>query len=203
MNETILRPTVRDDATWLRLTRVGAAVAIVGIAIMCPTYLFWTTVDGGEFKYAADYWLTAAALPLGSGLLLHTVGVHRLQHGRDGRLGTAGTWLFGACIVELVVQCMASVVVGAELRWGPTYVLCAFGTFVGLALLAAGSWRVGLVPRWMLGVWPPLGLLGAFFGVGPVPFVLAAFLVAVEVVLGRRVEAAAPAPAMSHHLAGQ
>lgn len=190
MTETLLRPTVRNDATWLRLTQVGAALAVVGIAIMCPTYLFWKTVEGGDFKYAADYWLTLAALPVGAGLLLHTLGVHRLQHGRDGRLGAVGTWLLVGCVVELVVQCMASAAVGSELRWGPTYVLCALGTFVGLALLAAGSWRVRLVPRWVLGVWPPLGLLGGFFGIGPVPFVFAAFLVLFEVLLARRVTSA-------------
>lgn len=71
---------------------------------------------GGDFEYAADYWLTATAIPLGSGRLLHTVGVHRLQRGRDGRLGTAGTWLFAACVVELVVQCMTSVVLGRRVR---------------------------------------------------------------------------------------
>jgi hypothetical protein len=126
---------------------------------------------------------------VGTGLLLHTLGVHRLHHGRDGALGRVGAWVLGLCVAELVVQCLTSAAVGSELRWGPTYVLCAFGTFVGLALVAAGSWRVGLVPRWMLGLWPPLGLFGAFFGVGPVPFVFALFLVVFLVALSRSLAA--------------
>jgi hypothetical protein len=82
---------------------------------------------------------------------------------------------------------MASVVAGSELRWGPAYPVCAFGLMVGLALLAAGSWRVGLLPRWMLGLWPPLGLVGSFLGVGPIPLVFVVFLVILGVVLYRRV----------------
>jgi hypothetical protein len=88
----------------------------------------------------------------------------------------------------VVVQCLASVVAGAELRWGPTYVLSSLGTFLGLALLAAGSWRVGLLPRWMFGVWPPLWLFGSFAGSGPIPLLLAAFLVCLGVVLTRRID---------------
>jgi hypothetical protein len=80
------------------------------------------------------------------------------------------------------------VVVGAELIWGPLYPVCAFGLMIGLALLAAGSWRVGLVPRWMLAVWPPLGLVGSFLGVGPIPLVFVAFLVVLAVLLRARVE---------------
>ena len=38
--------------------------------------------------------IVAAALPVGAGLILHTLGGHALQRGRDGRLGTIGTWLF-------------------------------------------------------------------------------------------------------------
>jgi hypothetical protein len=187
MTATTAQPLVRGDATWLRLVRAGIGVAIVGLAILGLTLTFWTTVSEGDFRYAADYWLTMAALPLGVGLMLHTFGFHRLQHGRDGRLGAVGTWLYLLCSAELVVQCMASVVVGAEIRWGPSYPLCAVGTFVGLALLAAGSWRVGLAPRWMLGVWPVLALFGSWGGQGPIPLVFALFLVLYGVVIGQRV----------------
>ena len=60
-------------------------------------------------------------------------------------------------------------------------------------LLAAGSWRVGLLPTWMLGVWPPLGLVGSFLGIGPLPLVFVVFLLALVIVLTRRVGAIRPA----------
>jgi hypothetical protein len=189
MTATTVPSVGHREATWLRWTAIGIGIAIVGLVTLSTTLTFATTTDEGDFQYGADYWLTAAALPLGVGLLLHVLGVHRLHDGRDGRLGAVGTWLFVLCSIELIVQCMASVVAGAELRWGPSYPVCAFGAFVGVALLAAGSWRVGLVPRWMLGVWPPLLLLGSWGGQGPVPYLLAIFLVAFGVVLRRRVVA--------------
>jgi hypothetical protein len=155
--------------------------------MMGLTMLMGETTSQGDFQHGADYVLTAAALPQGVGLFLVALGVHRLQRGRDGRLGTLGVWIYGVCMTELVIECMASVAVGAELQWGPLYPLSAFGLMGGLALLAAGSWRVGLLPPWMLGVWPPLGLVGSFLGVGPIPLVFVAFLVALAVVLPRRV----------------
>jgi hypothetical protein len=197
MTTTTVQP-VRTDASWLRLTQVGVGAAVIGILVLGATMVSGQVADspgdgGGDFRGAADYVATAMALPIGLGLLLAIVGVHRLQHGRDGRLGTIGVWVYGVCTLELVVQCMASLPVGAELIWGPAYPLCALGQMVGLALLAAGSWRVGLLPTWMLGVWPPLGLVGSFLGIGPLPLVFVVFLVALIVVLTRRVGAIRPA----------
>ena len=65
--------------------------------------------------------LTAAALPQGVGLLMVTLGFHRLQQGGDGRLGTVGVWIYAVCMTELIIECMASVAAGAELIWGPLY----------------------------------------------------------------------------------
>lgn len=186
MSATVVHPETHTDTPVLRLTLVGTGIAIVGILMMGLTMLLAPETYDGPFRHASDYVLTAAALPHGIGLLLLTVGFHRLQRGRDGRLGRAGVWVYAMCMTELLVQCTASVVAGAELEWGPLYPVCAFGLMVGLALLAAGSWRVGLLPRWMLGVWPPLGLVGSFLGVGPIPLVFAAFLVVLAVVLPRR-----------------
>src|SRR6185312_7042681 len=115
------------------------------------------------------------------------VALHRLQHGSDGRLGTIGVWVNTLALAELFVQLAASVAVGAELRWGPMYILSSALTFVGTALLAAGSWRSGLAPRWMIGVWPVLWVLGSFAGVGPVPGLLAVFLVVLGVTVTRSV----------------
>jgi hypothetical protein len=181
---TTLRPEARTEAFWLRLTLVGVALAIVGLLMMGLSMLFGTLHDH-DF-HASDYVLTSAALPQGVGLFLATLGFHRLQRGRDGRLGTAGIWVYGLCMTELVIQCMASVIAGSELIWGPLYPLCAFGLMIGLILLAAGSWRVGLLPKWMLGLWPPLGLIGSFFGIGPIPLVFVAFLALLALVLPKR-----------------
>lgn len=184
MTTTTFQPATRTDASWLRITLIGIGLAVVGLLMMGLTMLLATTSDGSF--HAADYVLTVAALPQGVGLFVVALGFHRLQHGRDGRLGTAGVWVYGLCMTELVVQCMASVAVGSELRWGPLYPICALGLMIGLALLAAGSWRVGLLPRWMLGAWPPLGLVGSFLGIGPVPLLFVALLAAMAVVLPQR-----------------
>jgi hypothetical protein len=181
---TALQPATRSDASWLRLTLTGIGLAVIGLLMMGVTMLTARSSDGSY--RAADYVLTSAALPQGVGLFLVTLGFHRLQRGRDGRLGTAGVWVYGVCMTELLIQCMASVAVGSELIWGPLYPICAFGLMIGLALLAAGSWRVGLLPRWMLGAWPPLGLVGSFLGIGPIPLLFVAFLVVMAVVLPRR-----------------
>lgn len=198
MTTTTTVQPLRTDASWLRLTQAGIVAAVIGILVLGVTMLSGQVADSpggdsGDFHGAADYVATAMALPIGLGLLLAVVGVHRLQHGRDGRLGTAGVWVYGVCTLELVVQCMVSLPVGAELIWGPAYPLCTLGLMVGLALLAAGSWRVGLLPKWMLGVWPPLTVVGSFLGIGPLPLVFVVFLLALGVVLTRRV---GPTPPM-------
>jgi hypothetical protein len=187
MTATSIKAPTRADAFWLRTTLIGIGLAIIGLLMMGLTMLLGPTTSEGDFQHASDYVLTSAALPQGVGLFLATFGFHRLQRGRDGRLGSAGIWVYGVCMTELVIQCMASVAAGSELIWGPLYPVSAFGLMVGLALLAAGSWKVGLLPTWMLGVWPPLGLIGSFLGVGPVPLVFVVFLVVLAVVLPRRV----------------
>jgi len=90
-------------------------------------------------------------------------------------------------MVELFVQLSASVLTSTEQQWGPSYILFTGLAFVGHALLAAGSWRTGVMPRWMLGVWPLLWVLGSFAAVaGPLPLLLIAFYVALGVVLTRQ-----------------
>lgn len=184
---SIPRVSTPGDASWLRLLQASIALGVVSVGVLGYTTLFTTTVDQGDFRYAADYWLTASGLPLAVAGIGIALAVHRLQHGADGRLGSTGVWINTLALAELFVQLAASVAVGAELRWGPMYILSTALTFVGTALLAAGSWRSGLAPRWMLGVWPVLWVLGSFAGTGPVPFVLAVFLVSLGVAVSRSV----------------
>lgn len=175
------------DATWLRLVQVCTAVAVVPLTIFAVVGTFFTTITGGgDFKYTADYWYTGVGLPItliGIGIAL---GVHRLQHGADGRLGTIGVWVNTLALVELFVQLGASVIEGSEVRWGPSYPVCALLSFIGVALLAAGSWRTGILPRWMLGVWPLVWILGSLAAMGLTPLVLAAFLILFGITLTRR-----------------
>ena len=114
MSTTTVQPTVRTDTTWLRLISIGTVVAGIGLVVLALTMTFWTTTSEGAFQYTADYWLTAPALPIGVGLMLHAFGVHHLQHGRDGRLGTIGVWMFALCSSVIVIQCMASLAASAE-----------------------------------------------------------------------------------------
>jgi hypothetical protein len=199
MTATTVRAETQTAGPWLRLTLVGIGLGIVGLLMMGLSMLLASPTEEGPFKNASDYVLTAAALPQGVGLFLTTLGFHRLQRGRDGRLGRAGVWVYGLCMTELVIQCMASVAAGAELIWGPLYPICAFGLTIGLALLAAGSWKVGLLPKWMLGVWPPLGLVGSFLGVGPIPLLFVAFLLTLAVMLPRRLHDRTACAASGQH----
>ena len=184
---TAFGATALADATWLRRLQGSLALGVVSVLLLGYLILFTTTVDAGDFRYAADYWLTATGLPLALAGIGIAFAIHRLQHGSDGRLGTIGVWVNTLALAELFVQLAASVAVGAELRWGPMYILSTALTFVGTALLAAGSWRSGLAPRWMIGVWPVLWVLGSFAGVGPVPGLLAVFLVVLGVTVTRSV----------------
>jgi hypothetical protein len=190
-SSTATLPTpAQTETIWLRLVQVSLALGIAGLIVFAVAGMFFTTISEGDFWYTADYWYTGAGLPIALAGIGLALGVHQLQRGADGRLGTIGVWVNILALTELFVQLLASVVAGAELRWGPTYVVCTFLTFAGTALLAAGSWRTGLLPKWMLGVWPLLWILGSFAGGGPVALVLAAFLVVFGVTLTRRIQGA-------------
>lgn len=185
---TATAPTrAATDATWLRLIQISIPVAIVALVVFAYTGTFLTTISEGDFKYTADYFYTGAGVPIALASIGITLGVHRLQHGNDGRLGTIGFWVGAIALAELCVQLSASVVDGAELRWGPSYVLSTLLVFIGMALQAAGSWRTGLIPRWMLGLWPVVWILGSFGAGGPMPLLLVAFLIVLGVTLTRRV----------------
>lgn len=188
MTAITLQRGTRSQTSWLRLMSVGSYLASVGLAVLALTQTFWTTSSGGDFKYAADYWMTAPALPIGLGIVLHAFAIHRLQRGHDGRLGGIGVWLFAMSSAVIVVLCMVSLALGAEVRVGPAYPVCALLSFVGLGLLTAGSWRAGLLPRWMLGAWPPLMLLGSWAGQSLIPLIFAGFLIASRAIIGRYID---------------
>lgn len=189
--ETIQSQTrIEDDERWVRLIQLCVAVGIASLLVFAYVGTFQTTIsDGGAFKHTADYWYTATGLPLslvGMGLAL---GVHKLQHGADGRLGTIGTGLNLVALAALFVQLSASLLAGAEEQWGPSYIVSTFATFLGTALLAAGSWRTGVLPRAMLAIWPMIWVLGTFAAQGPTPLLLIPFFIALAVRVTRQVGA--------------
>lgn len=181
-----LRARTETDTTWLRLAQLSVALAVPALAVLAVTGTFFTTISEGSFRYQADYWYTGVGLPItvaGTGIAL---AVHKLQHGADGRLGSVGVWVNTLALTQLFVQLLASVLTSSEVRWGPSYPVCVLLSFVGTALLAAGSWRTGLLPTWMLGLWPVVWIIGSIAAFGPTPLALIAFLVGLAVTLTRR-----------------
>lgn len=180
-------PALRTEEGTSRLVLASIAVAIVGLIGLGISGTFFTTSTGAHFDHGADYWLTASGLPIAIGTVGTLLGVHWRQRGADGRLGAVGAWLGVLAMVELFVQLLASVVTSTEQQWGPSYILFTGLAFLGHALLAAGSWRTAVLPRWMLGVWPLLWVLGSFGAVaGPLPLLLIAFYVTLGVILRPR-----------------
>lgn len=170
---------------WKAITRAALAVGIVTTIAFAVVASGWTTSSDSQFLYTADYWYTALGLPLAIVGLVLGLGVYRLQTGRTGRRGTVGVWINSICCVELFVQVLVSLITTSEVRWGPAYPLAALGTVLGLGLLAAGSWSVGMFPRWLLAVWPVAWILGSFFAMGATPLLLTVFYVAFWVTLTR------------------
>lgn len=169
-----------------RLAVGGALVGIVGAIIEGVTNgLMSLTPDTGPYQYAADYWLTAAAVPVGLGSALVVVGLHRLHAGRDGRLGRVGVALALLGLLAVVGVCTASLMVGHDVQGGPTYVLGTVVGFVGTTLVAIGFWRAGLLTRWLVAVWPVAWGIGSFFAVSVSPWLLGAWYVCLLVLLRR------------------
>ena len=186
---TSLRETSLPHDTalaWVRgalAVQILSSIAFAAISMLVPT----STTDGGRFRHAGDYWFTAIGLPIIIAEVVLLVALWRVQEGRAGRLGRAGLIIAGAALVELFVQIGASLALATEERCGPSYVVASFLTFVGHGLFVAGSWRVGLLPRWLLGIWPVVWIGGSFFAVAPAaPLLLAAFYAVMAVTLERR-----------------
>jgi hypothetical protein len=169
-----------------RAVAVGVLVGGAAAVIESVAGGFHSTTPGtGPYQYAADYWLTASALPHALAAMLLMVGVRRLQEGRDGRLGLAGLLLNAASLIALSAVIVASLVLGHEVQAGPTYVLGTLSSFVATALFAAGSWRVGVLPRWLLAVWPFVWITGSFAAFSASPLLLIPFYAVLMAVIRR------------------
>lgn len=181
---TVIRHQRQLAATLLGL---GTLMGAVGALVEAVVGGFWTTSpDTGAYQYSADYWFTASALPAAAGVMLLLVALQFLQGSGNGRLRLAGMMLAAICLLALAMVIIASLAAGHDVQAGPTYVLGTFGATVAIALYAAGSWRAGLLPKWLLAIWPILWMTGSFFALGPSPIVLAAFYVVLLLTARRR-----------------
>jgi hypothetical protein len=179
-------PAATEKAATLRVVHLAVAIGLVAVVIEAVVLAFMKTTDTGHYRYAGDYWLTAAALPHAAAGIVLLPAIRAIQRGRDGRLGMAGICLNIVSLLALAGVCAASLAVAHEIQGGPTYVLGGLGTLIGTALFAAGSWRVGLLPRWLLAVWPIVWIIGSFFAVSASPLLLGVFYIVLVAVLRRR-----------------
>ncbi|HET9851355.1 MAG TPA: hypothetical protein VFP56_02485 [Candidatus Limnocylindrales bacterium] len=180
------------DAVRVALRRAQAALAFGGAAAvaLAAMVLFVTTTSDGKFQHTGDYFLTANGIAYLLALLVLLPTLRTLQQRRDGRLGQAGIALTGLGCVALLVVFVHGLAAATESSLGPTYVLASLATIVGVALFAAGSWRAGLLPRWLLPIWVLAWAIGSMLPIlGPGPLLLAAVYLTMAVLLPRRLAA--------------
>ena len=170
-------------ARWAQFAlAVGAASSVAEAGLL----VFTKAGDGsGDFKYTADYWLTGVGIPAALASFALLIAVRRIQDGQDGRLGLVGLVINNLACLLLAVQLATGVATASEVRWGPSYPLATLAAFVGISLFAAGSWRVGVFPRWMLAAWPVVWVIGSMAAIGATPLLLTAYYVAMATVLTR------------------
>lgn len=150
-----------------------ALVAYAGIALLATRTA--DLQDGSAYQHAGDYWFTGIGVPIGLASMVLLAAAYRMLGARANRLALAGVVVNTVSLAVLVVMLGYCVVIGHEAQWGPTYVVGTLGTFVGHALFSAGAWRSGLLPRWVLGLWPLVFVLGSFGAVlAPGPLLLVA-----------------------------
>jgi hypothetical protein len=162
----------------------ASSIAFAMIAVLMNTTN--TTSQDLTFHHAGDYWYTATGIPTAISSIVLLFAVRTLQPTARPRLTKAGAVLNAAALVVLAVMLAYSVATGAEARWGGTYIIATLATFIAHILFSAGSWRAGLIPRPLLTAWPLLWLIGAFAAQGATPLLLAAFYVALGVLVARR-----------------
>jgi hypothetical protein len=137
---------------------LGAAAAVALAAIES----FATTTSGdGKFQHAGDYLLTGDGIPYMLALLTLLPALRTLQQRRDGRLGQAGIALASLGAVTLLAMFVYGLIDATGSSLGPTYILAALATIVGVALCAVGAWRARLLPRWIIPAWIAAWTIGS------------------------------------------
>jgi hypothetical protein len=187
-------PTARPDAVRTSFRRARAALvlgAAAAIALVAILYFVTTSSDDGKFQHSGDYVLTADGIPFIAALLILLPALRALQGRRDGRLGLAGIALASVGSAVLLTIFVYGLAAATESSFGPGYVLASLATIVGVALFAAGSWRAGLLPRWLLPLWVVAWTIGSMLPIlRPGPLLLAAVYLTMAALLPRRLDAA-------------
>lgn len=174
------RTTVRRAQLALYL---GAAATVPFTAIMLFAAL---TPDGDPFRHAADYAYTALGVPYMLAPLILLPAIHSLHQGRDGRLGRAGLVATGIGLVTFLPIFAYGLIIGKAVSLGPTYLLATLATFIGMTLFGIGSYRAGLLPRWILPLWVIAWVIGGPLALNGMPLVLAAVYLAMAAILPKR-----------------
>ena len=176
------RRTARTRALTALYVGAASAVALAAVLVFVPT-----TTEDDAFQHVGDYFLTALGIPAVLVVAALLPALRTLQQRRDGRLGVAGIAATCAGALVLTGMFVYGLIAATGSSLGPTYVLASLATIIGVALFAAGSWRAGLLPRWLLVVWPVAWAIGSMLPIwGFGPLVLAAVYVAMAVLLPRR-----------------
>lgn len=183
----VAAPTTDTHRTALQRAQICLYVLAAGALGLAAMVLVPTSADDGPFHHVGDYVLTALGFPFLLPLLALLPALRTLQHQRDGRLGRAGIVATTAGSLVLVAMFVYGLIAATGSSLGPTYVIASVVAIVGVILFAVGSWRAGLLPRWLLVAWPVTFTVGGTLPIfPPAVLLLAAVYVAMAVVLRRR-----------------
>ena len=86
-------------------------------------------------------------------------GLHRVQRGRDGRLGIAGAWISTIGLTCLAVTAVVRVISGQELL-DSVFIVGFLLALLGYIVVGVAIVRARVLPRWSASL-PALGVVGA------------------------------------------
>jgi hypothetical protein len=142
----------RARATLLTAAAVAAGCALVDL--LAPPS------SSSHLSTAADYAFTALLFPFVLAMIAVITMLHRMQHGKDGRLGKAGYIVVSVALAAFIPCGIDSLATGNAQALGPVYILAILGSFAGLILFAIASFRAPVLPRWAGPLLPLAWLLG-------------------------------------------
>ena len=168
----------RTRATLLTAAAVAAACALADL--LAPPS------SGSHLSTAADYAFTALLIPFVLATLAAITMLHRIQDGKDGRLGKAGYIAASVALAAFIPCAIDSLATGNAQALGPVYILAIVCSVAGLALFGIGSSRARALPRWAGPLLPLAWLLGGPLATGALrgaTLVLAAALTVIALTL--------------------
>ena len=170
----------RTRATLLVTAAIAAATALLDLL---------TRQSPDHLTTAGDYAFTVMLFPFVLGPIAAITMLHRMQDGRDGRLGQAGYLVTVTALAAFIPCGIASLVTGDTQALGPVYVLAMLGSLAGLIVFAIGLVRARVLPRWAGPLLPVAWLAGGPVTEGGSPgfrgaaLILAAALTAIAITL--------------------